>query len=286
MAISTRRTGFTLVELLVVIGIIALLISVLLPALNTARRSANQTKCMAALKQIGIGLQFYSQEYKGYWPLTRDARDVIAGKTTIQRRWTDMIAKYFNKGLKNGDFTNVADIAAIRRSSVLWGCPSWAKTTEYSSTASAAAADNVYSGYGMQDRVDYYITYKTKDMNQYTWNPADSTGTPGEYKKQSVWGRRGSERGVVTDAIWDVLVIYEADLLANGTVNPNLQVPPYTPSPVYGAGGSSMDIARHAKAGITKAQAMKGQFMNMLYADGHVSPVSPAEVYKAVVRKS
>ena len=65
---SRRRGGFTLVELLVVIGIIALLISVLLPALNKARESANTTKCLSNLRTIGQGLAVYSAENKGVLP--------------------------------------------------------------------------------------------------------------------------------------------------------------------------------------------------------------------------
>jgi prepilin-type N-terminal cleavage/methylation domain-containing protein/prepilin-type processing-associated H-X9-DG protein len=63
-----RRGGFTLVELLVVIGIIALLISILLPALSKARKAANTVACSANLHSITLGMMMYVQQYHGAIP--------------------------------------------------------------------------------------------------------------------------------------------------------------------------------------------------------------------------
>lgn len=67
-ASSSKANGFTLVELLVVIGIIATLISILLPALNKARQEANLIGCQANLRTMGQALSIYISETKGYLP--------------------------------------------------------------------------------------------------------------------------------------------------------------------------------------------------------------------------
>src|SRR5256885_14445960 len=64
------RRGFTLVELLVVIGIIALLIAILMPALSKARKQAAGAACMSNVRQLMIGCIMYAGENKGYIPYT------------------------------------------------------------------------------------------------------------------------------------------------------------------------------------------------------------------------
>src|SRR3954467_14533262 len=63
-----RIAAFTLVELLVVIGIIAVLISLLLPAMNRARQSAISVQCMSNMKQVGQAALMYAMNYRNYYP--------------------------------------------------------------------------------------------------------------------------------------------------------------------------------------------------------------------------
>jgi prepilin-type N-terminal cleavage/methylation domain-containing protein len=146
------RYGFTLVELLVVIGIIAVLIGLLLPALQKARDAANKTVCLSNLRQIHLSFMYYSLAYHDQVPLGYRAVPVPS-KQFISMVYSSTTSSYtlfgwlYNSGLMNQP--------------KVYYCPAENDPREQFNTAnnpwplsaSAPPIANLYAGYGCRPEV-------------------------------------------------------------------------------------------------------------------------------------
>jgi prepilin-type N-terminal cleavage/methylation domain-containing protein len=115
-AAAAQRHGFTLVELLVVIGIIALLISILLPALTRAREAGYRVTCASNLRQLGTAFEMYLGENKGTYPPAWCQDDITitsySGQPGHNTSWMTLLRKYV--GVKNNDPRVGSDLPIFR----------------------------------------------------------------------------------------------------------------------------------------------------------------------------
>src|SRR5947207_448786 len=136
---NQKRRGFTLVELLVVIGIIALLISVLLPALSRARGQANTVSCASNLRQLHAAIMIYDVMSKGYcMPSTAGT-----GSAQSYNWWgVDVLGATF--GIKRSQNSGAAQQEAVNRIAKLLRCPANDKPKD-ASTGFAFSVDYTYN---------------------------------------------------------------------------------------------------------------------------------------------
>lgn len=154
-----KRGAFTLVELLVVIGIIAVLISILLPALNKARGQANKAKCLAGLRSLGQALSIYAAENKDRAPIGFVAtQSATSGVDPDQLQFP--LANYVwfgnasNGNMRDNGLGYLARARIVTRGPTAFYCPTETR-------------DRL-----MYDTIDNPWVYKIDKPETYVWGPS------------------------------------------------------------------------------------------------------------------
>ena len=149
------KPAFTLVELLVVIGIIALLISVLLPALSKARKQATSLQCLSNLRQCGLAMMMYSQANKGLLPYPT----TTLGEASL---WFAAIDPYLSS---LADSSRGTGVASDRAYTAYKQCPlvnnQFGLTTSNGSGDGGTGAQNTTTEYARSYKMNSYLRHNS-----------------------------------------------------------------------------------------------------------------------------
>lgn len=180
---TSRFNAFTLVELLVVIGIIALLISVLLPTLNSARQTANTVKCASNMRQLASAMLNYASENRGKFPpnigTLKDANNANYtdpnGLTANLWYDVDRIGKYLPKGVQPSATSSNPTVGGT-----VFACPTDVENAQRSYAMNiwaSSMADQFVLNYSPEARVYMGGSYSRQTPSQATFWDAGTRGS-------------------------------------------------------------------------------------------------------------
>jgi len=256
----TRRAAFTLVELLVVIGIIAVLVAMLLPSLNKARQQAMTVQCASNLKQLGMALIQYSNDYQGFLVPTR-AHYWTSSGGNYYTPWPALLLHTHELPVQvNQEWGGVTNTNSFIINCLM--CPSawsdvpWNGTTPPKKQSPNGAFfsdnfDNLDYAFDGQLNMNYHYT-STYDLNGT--NAPDLTA-PGPFPFQSMY---------VTGAA-------ATQKLSN--LRPGAQVPM-----AFDGVGGCLTSAGVIYDTFINCRHNNFTLCNIVFADGHVEPLTAAQL--------
>ena len=208
---TPARRGFTLVELLVVIGIIALLISILLPALSAARKQAMKVQDLSNVRQVATACFAYAGQSKGFLPRGERGRALGTGAGSDDLTWThsttfDLLLKFSGSGNEAPEAAGTTGQVPLDKMKML-SCNAWLHDSSYSdqigtTTYYAGGSDN--NPYAAPEGYDEmkmgWVYWGGRDSNRFLGNIANPDGTTGtvKYTFARKLGERSTSRTLVT----------------------------------------------------------------------------------------
>ena len=258
---TTRSLAFTLVELLVVIGIIALLISILLPSLNKARKAANTISCASNMRQIGLAMVQYANDNQGFLPYASMDVGPSPNNNGNAITWDDLLNSYVGRHddqfmtggvtyLQNQWNPNPIPVFTCPEDQFDRSAGGYQKRSfsivQVSFTGSGAGSAASYSGtvYGMATRTLNYTTGWTPNPNFRCFRNTDAP--------------RSSE----------TLLLVECPLFLSGGQ--------YLGNRLGSTGGCQVDSPRGQSVNGYLQPLHAGRW-NYLFVDGHVELLTPQE---------